>query len=45
MYYQYKDSSEKLNKEKELAQVEAADELQRQERLQREKTGTGPSKK
>jgi len=37
MYYQYKDSSEKLNKEKELAQVEAADELQRQERLQREK--------
>jgi tetratricopeptide (TPR) repeat protein len=36
-YYQYKDSSEKLNKEKELAQVEAADELQRQERLEREK--------
>lgn len=37
MYYQYKDSSEKLNKEKELAQEEAADELQRQERLEREK--------
>ncbi len=37
LYHTYKDSSDKLNKEKELAQVEAADELQRQERLQREK--------
>jgi tetratricopeptide (TPR) repeat protein len=36
IYYQYKDSIEKLNKEKELTQLEAADELQRQERLQRE---------
>lgn len=33
IYYQYKDSIEKLNKEKELAQVEAADEQRRQERL------------
>ncbi len=37
IYYQYKDSLEKLNKEKELAQVEAADEQRRQERLAREK--------
>lgn len=37
IYYQYKDSIEKLNKEKELAQVEAADEQLRQERIQREK--------
>ena len=36
IYYQYKDSSEKLNKEKELAQVEAADEQLRQERLLKE---------
>ncbi len=36
IYYQYKDSIEKLNKEKELSQVEAADEQQRQERLERE---------
>lgn len=36
MYYQYKDSIEKLNKEKELAQVEASAEQQRQERIQRE---------
>lgn len=34
--YQYKDSIEKLNKEKELTQVEAADELQRQERIKQE---------
>ncbi|HWR33444.1 MAG TPA: hypothetical protein VN451_07965 [Chitinophagaceae bacterium] len=37
IYYQYKDSIEKLNKEKELAQVEAADVLQREERIAREK--------
>ncbi len=37
IYYHYKDSLEKLNKEKELAQVEAADEQLRQERIQREK--------
>jgi len=36
LYYQYKDSTDKLNKEKELAQVEAADEQQRLEREQRE---------
>ncbi|MEO7923693.1 MAG: tetratricopeptide repeat protein [Chitinophagaceae bacterium] len=36
IYYHYKDSIEKLNKEKELAQVEAADEQQRQERILRE---------
>jgi tetratricopeptide (TPR) repeat protein len=36
IYFQYKDSSEKLNKEKELAQVEASDEQQRQERLIKE---------
>lgn len=35
-YYQYKDSIEKLNKEKELTQVEAADELERQEKLEKE---------
>jgi tetratricopeptide (TPR) repeat protein len=34
--YQYKDSIEKLNKEKELTQVEAADELQRLERTRKE---------
>ena len=32
LYYQYKDSIEKLNKEKELAQVEAQDELARQKK-------------
>lgn len=37
IYYQYKDSSEKLNKEKELTQVEAADEQQRQVRLLKER--------
>ncbi len=37
IYHQYKDSIEKLNKEKELAQVEAADEQLRQERILREK--------
>lgn len=36
VYYQYKDSIEKLNKEKELTQVEATDELQRQERFRKE---------
>jgi tetratricopeptide (TPR) repeat protein len=33
IYYKYKDSIETLNKEKELAQVEAVDEQQRQQRL------------
>ncbi len=37
IYYQYKDSIEKLNKEKELSQVEAADEQYRQLRLEEEK--------
>lgn len=37
IYYLYKDSIDKLNKEKELTQLEAADELQRQERIAREK--------
>jgi tetratricopeptide (TPR) repeat protein len=37
IYYQYKDSIEKLNKEKELAQVEAADEQYRQKKLEEEK--------
>jgi tetratricopeptide (TPR) repeat protein len=37
IYYQYKDSIEVLNKEKELVQVEAGDELQRQTRLEKEK--------
>jgi tetratricopeptide (TPR) repeat protein len=37
IYYTYKDSIEKLNREKELTQVEAADEQMRQERLQAEK--------
>ncbi|MBL7745225.1 MAG: tetratricopeptide repeat protein [Chitinophagaceae bacterium] len=37
IYYQYKDSIEKLNKEKELSQVEAADEQYRQQRLEEEK--------
>jgi tetratricopeptide (TPR) repeat protein len=36
IYYKYKDSTEKLNKEKELAQVEAADEQLRQERIEKE---------
>jgi len=36
MYYQYKDSIEKLGQEKDLLQAEAADEQQRQERQQRE---------
>ena len=36
IYYQYKDSIEKLNKEKELAQVEAADEQYRQKKLEEE---------
>lgn len=35
--YQYKDSLEKLGKEKDLMQVEVADEQQRQERLEKEK--------
>lgn len=37
IYYKYKDSIETLNKEKELAQVEAADEQQRIARIEREK--------
>ena len=36
--YQYKDSIEKLGKEKDLLQIEVADEQQRQERIDREKT-------
>lgn len=36
IYYKYKDSLQVLNKEKELAQLEAADEQQRQARLERE---------
>jgi tetratricopeptide (TPR) repeat protein len=36
IYYQYKDSIETLNKQKELAQVEAADEQQRQDRIDKE---------
>lgn len=36
MYYRYKDSLETLNKEKELAQVEATAEQQRQERIRTE---------
>jgi tetratricopeptide (TPR) repeat protein len=36
IYYQYKDSVETLNKEKELAQVEAADEQYRQQKLEEE---------
>jgi cation transport ATPase len=35
--YKYKDSLEKLGKEKDLLQIEVADEQQRQERLDREK--------
>ena len=35
-YYKYKDSIETLNKEKELAQVEVADEQYRQKRLEEE---------
>jgi tetratricopeptide (TPR) repeat protein len=37
IYYQYKDSVAKLKKEKELTQVEAADEQFRQERLEKER--------
>jgi hypothetical protein len=37
IYYQYKDSIETLGKQKELAQVEAADEQQRLARLAKEK--------
>lgn len=36
IYYRYKDSIQELNKEKELAQVEATDEQQRQARLLKE---------
>lgn len=36
VYYQYKDSIAKLNKEKELSQVEAAEEQYRQQRLEEE---------
>ncbi|MBL0152260.1 MAG: tetratricopeptide repeat protein [Chitinophagaceae bacterium] len=36
IYYQYKDSVDKLNKEKELAQVEATDEQQRQVKLEKQ---------
>jgi tetratricopeptide (TPR) repeat protein len=36
IYYQYKDSIEKLNKEKELAQVEASDEQYRQKKIEEE---------
>ncbi|MGZ8553193.1 MAG: tetratricopeptide repeat protein, partial [Chitinophagaceae bacterium] len=35
--YQYKDSLDKLGKEKDLMQIEVADEQQRQERLEKEK--------
>ena len=37
IYYKYKDSIEKLNKENELAQIEALDEQQRQEKILAEK--------
>jgi len=37
IYYKYKDSIEKLNKENELAQIEALDEQQKQERVLAEK--------
>lgn len=37
IYYQYKDSIETLKREKELTQVEAADEQQRQEKAVKEK--------
>lgn len=37
IYFQYKDSIDKLNKENELAQIEALDEQQRQDRLIRDK--------
>lgn len=36
LYYQYKDSSSKLSREKEITQVEVADEQMRQERLAQE---------
>jgi len=36
IYYQYKDSAETLKREKELTQVEADDEQQRQEKLEKE---------
>jgi tetratricopeptide (TPR) repeat protein len=38
--YQYKDSLQKLGKEKDLMQVEVADEQQRQERIAKEKLDT-----
>jgi tetratricopeptide (TPR) repeat protein len=38
--YKYKDSLEKLGKEKDLLQIEVADEQQRQERLDKEKAET-----
>jgi tetratricopeptide (TPR) repeat protein len=37
VYYQYKDSIDKLNKENELAQIEALDEQQRLDRIRLEK--------
>jgi uncharacterized membrane protein len=37
IYYRYKDSIEKLNKEKEIAQEVASDEKQRNDRMAREK--------
>ncbi|MEO5564222.1 MAG: hypothetical protein ABIR18_12325, partial [Chitinophagaceae bacterium] len=40
IYYQYKDSLEKINKEKELAQVEATDEQMRMARIEKEKEET-----
>lgn len=40
MYYLYKDSIDKLNKEKELAQVEATAEEQRNERIRKEQEET-----
>jgi tetratricopeptide (TPR) repeat protein len=36
IYYIYKDSIDRLNKEKELTQIEVADEQRRQEKLQKE---------
>ena len=36
VYHQYKDSVEKLNKEKELAQIEATDEQYRQKKIEEE---------
>jgi len=37
IYYTYKDSIEKMNKERSITQIEAADEQQRQERIAKEK--------